>query len=136
MARPGPTITHLNPEELGGNSRPTLERIAHLLKPYRRQITAVLGIVVIAAAISALVPFLTQAVFDRALFAPGGPQMDLLGWLVAGMIALPIVAALLGIGQNWLTSNIGNSAMADLRSDLFAHLQKLELAFFTGTKTG
>src|SRR5690606_5212166 len=53
-----------------------------------------------------------------------------------GMIALPIVSALLGIVQNWLTSTIGNSAMADLRGDLFAHLQKMELAFFTATKTG
>ncbi|NLC98188.1 MAG: ATP-binding cassette domain-containing protein, partial [Actinomycetales bacterium] len=136
MARPSRTVTHLSPEELEAASRPTLGRIARLLNPYRRQILAVMGIVVLAAGISALVPFLTRAVFDDALFVEGGPRMDLLGWLVAGMIALPIIAALLGIAQNWLTSNIGNSAMADLRSDLFAHLQKLELAFFTGTKTG
>ena len=52
------------------------------------------------------------------------------------MCVIPIVAALIGIGQNWLTSTVGNSAMADLRSELFAHLQKMELAFFTATKTG
>lgn len=134
--RPSRPVTHLSPDELNASTRPTLGRIARLLSPYRRQILAVMGIVVLAAAISALVPFLTKAVFDNALFVADGPRMDLLGWLVAGMIALPIIAAVLGIGQNWLTSNIGNSAMADLRSDLFAHLQKLELAFFTGTKTG
>ena len=63
-------------------------------------------------------------------------DLTLLWWLVAGLIVIPIVTALLGIGQNYLTSRIGNSAMADLRSDLFAHLQRMELAFFTGTKTG
>ena len=52
------------------------------------------------------------------------------------MCLIPIATALIGIGQNWLTSTIGNSAMADLRGDLFAHLQKMELAFFTATKTG
>ncbi|TXJ04200.1 MAG: ABC transporter ATP-binding protein [Aeromicrobium sp.] len=126
----------LSSDELHAEHRPTLARIVQLLKPYRSKILAVAVIVVVAASISAIVPFLTRAVFDDALFAVGGPRMDLLAWLVAGMIALPIIAAVLGIGQNWLTSNIGNSAMADLRSDLFAHLQKLELAFFTGTKTG
>ena len=63
-------------------------------------------------------------------------NLSLLWWLVGGLIVIPIVTALLGIGQNFLTSRIGNSAMADLRSDLFAHLQRMELAFFTGTKTG
>ncbi|MBA4607559.1 ABC transporter ATP-binding protein [Aeromicrobium sp. Marseille-Q0843] len=93
-------------------------------------------IVVLAALLTSIVPFLTQAVFDDALFGEGGPDLGLLGWLVAGMCALPILASMLNIAQNWLTSTIGNSAMADLRSELFAHLQKMELAFFTTTKTG
>src|SRR5699024_7560439 len=85
-----------------------------------------------------VVPFLTRAAFDRGLFPAGGggPDIRLLGFLVAGMIALPIVSSLISIGQNYLTSTIGNSAMADLRSDLFAHLQTMELGFFTATKTG
>src|SRR5690606_29772453 len=104
--------------------------------PYRAKMAAVGVIVVSSAILTAIVPFLTQAVFDHALFGEGGPDLGLLGWLVAGMCALPILASMLNIAQNWLTSTIGNSAMADLRSDLFAHLQKMELAFFTATKTG
>jgi ATP-binding cassette subfamily B protein len=93
--------------------------------------------VVTAAALTSLVPFLTKAVFDDALFPPsGGPRLDILGWLVAGMCIIPVLAALIGIGQNWLTATIGNSTMADLRTQLFAHLQTMELAFFTATKTG
>ena len=95
-------------------------------------------VVLVAAAQTSIAPFLTRAIFDDALFpVDGGPvDLTLLWWLVAGLIVIPIVTALLGIGQNYLTSRIGNSAMADLRSDLFAHLQRMELAFFTGTKTG
>ncbi len=136
MPRGGPTITHLTEEEIRANNAPALGRIVRLLRPYRRQMLAVAGVVVLSAVLSSLVPFLTRAIFDNALFVEGGPRMDLLGWLVAGMCVLPILAAMLGIFQNWLTSSIGNSAMADLRGDLFAHLQKMELAFFTTTKTG
>jgi ATP-binding cassette subfamily B protein len=52
------------------------------------------------------------------------------------MCAIPVITALIGIGQNFLTSTVGNSAMADLRTQLFSHLQTMELAFFTATKTG
>lgn len=117
---------------------PTLRRIAALLKPYRRQMLLVGVAVLISAAITAILPFLTRAAFDQGLFpADGsGPELRLLAFLVAGMIALPIVSSLISIGQNYLTARIGNSAMADLRSDLFAHLQTMELGFFTATKTG
>ncbi|TYL49755.1 ABC transporter ATP-binding protein [Nocardioides sp. BGMRC 2183] len=120
------------------NRAPVVPRVARMLRPYRRQIGLVLVAVLVAAGLQSLVPFLTRAVFDDALFPVDGspPDLGLLGWLVAGMCVLPIVAALIGIGQNYLTSTVGNSAMADLRGDLFEHLQKMELAFFTATKTG
>lgn len=136
MPRGGPTVTHLSDEEIAADNSPTLRRIIALLKPYSSKLLAVAGVVVVSAVLSSLVPFLTKAVFDNALFVEGGPDLELLGWLVAGMCVLPILASSLGILQNWLTSQVGNSAMADLRSELFAHLQKMELAFFTTTKTG
>jgi ATP-binding cassette subfamily B protein len=137
MARPSRVITHLSEEEIKAADEPVLGRIATLLRPYRRKLGLVAVAVVTAAILTSIVPFLTKAVFDDALFPKNGsPDLGLLGWLVAGMCVIPIVAALIGIGQNWLTSTVGNSAMADLRSELFAHLQKMELAFFTATKTG
>ncbi|RLV57165.1 ABC transporter ATP-binding protein [Aeromicrobium phragmitis] len=139
--RPGPgtRVTHLEPSEVRNvDAGPVLGRIARVLRPYRSKIGAVAALVVLAAVLTSIVPFLTRAVFDRALFPADdtGPHLTLLAWLVVAMCALPLLTALLGIAQNWLTSTIGNSAMADLRSDLFAHLQKMELAFFTATKTG
>jgi ATP-binding cassette subfamily B protein len=127
------------PDDAAANaSSTTLRRIARMLAPYRNKIVLVLLAVVVSALLGILAPFLTKAVFDDALFPAGGRPADfhLLGWLVAGLCVVPIATALIGIGQNLLTSTIGNSAMADLRGDLFAHLQKMELAFFTATKTG
>ena len=121
-----------------GDRSPVLGRIASLLRPYRRQLGLVLVAVIVSAALTSILPFLTKAVFDDALFPAddGPPDLGLLGWLVVGMCVIPVVTALISIGQNWLTSTVGNSAMSDLRGDLFAHLQKMELAFFTATKTG
>jgi len=128
---------HLSAEDLKGDAGPVLRRVVDLLRPYRSQLVLVAAAVVAAAVLTSIVPFLTKAVFDHALFPPSGPpDLHLLGWLVAGMCVIPIFAALIGIAQNWLTSTVGNSAMADLRTQLFAHLQTMELAFFTATKTG
>jgi ATP-binding cassette subfamily B protein len=133
----GPTVTHLTDEEIKAPGAPIMGRIAAMLRPYRSKMVLVAVAVVASAVLTSVVPFLTKAVFDDALF-PGDGQvrMGLLWALIAGMCAIPVITALIGIGQNWLTSTIGNSAMADLRGDLFAHLQKMELAFFTATKTG
>jgi len=131
------TVTHLTDDEINAANKPVLGRIAAVLRPYRAKLALVAVAVVTAATLTSIVPFLTKAVFDDALFPKTGPpDLGLLGWLVAGMCIIPIVASLISIGQNWLTSTVGNSAMADLRSELFAHLQKMELAFFTATKTG
>ncbi|HYG94651.1 MAG TPA: ABC transporter ATP-binding protein [Nocardioides sp.] len=137
MPRPSAVVTHLSAADLR-RREPVLPRVARMLRPYRGKILLVLVAVVASAALTSLVPFLTRAVFDDALFPVegGAPDLGLLGWLVAAMCAIPVVTALIGIGQNWLTSTVGNSAMADLRGDLFEHLQKMELAFFTATKTG
>ena len=63
-------------------------------------------------------------------------DLRLLAWLVAGMVAIPVVSALIGVWQTYLTTLLGNRVMADLRSRLFAHLQRMDLAFFTATRTG
>jgi ATP-binding cassette subfamily B protein len=81
-------------------------------------------------------PFLTQHVFDDALFVPGGPNLGLLGVLVGAMVAIAAVSAVIGIGQTYLTTVLGNRVMQSLRDQLFAHLQRMHLGFFTGTRTG
>ena len=131
LARPGVA---------GSPGQPMLRRIGSLLAPYRWWLALVLVTVLVSASLGAIAPFLTRAVFDDALFpvgadgAIGSPDLERLYWLVAGLIAIPLVSALMG--QTYLTNRIGNSAMADLRVALFEHLEKMELAFFTSTKTG
>lgn len=126
----------------GAPGQPMLRRVASLLAPYKWWLLLVGLAVLVAAALTAVAPFLTRAVFDDALFpvqpsgSTGQPDLPLLYWLVGGLIAIPLVSALIGVGQTYLTNRVGNAAMSELRVALFEHLEKMELAFFTSTKTG
>ena len=113
-------------------------RVWALFTPYRGQLAVIVLAVLLSSGLGILTPFLTQAAFDRALFPLDGGAVDLplLAWLVAGMIAIPIVSALIGVYQTYQTTLLGNRVMADLRGRLFEHLQRMDLAFFTGTRTG
>lgn len=112
-------------------------RMAALFSPYPGQLIATVVLVVAGAALAVVPPLIVQRIFDDALFpADGAAQLALLWRLVAAMVGLFLLTALLGIGQTWLTSSVGNRVTGDLRVRLFEHLQSMELAFFTRTKTG
>ncbi|KGM02991.1 ABC transporter ATP-binding protein [Cellulomonas cellasea] len=115
-----------------------LRRIGALLAPHRGALLLVALSIVVASVLGIVTPFLTQRVFDDALFPVDGSGVDLplLTWLVAAMIVIPLLSAAIGVGQTYLTTKIGNLAMAELRGRLFEHLERMELAFFTATKTG
>ena len=113
-------------------------RIWALFTPYRVSLVAIVVAVLVSSGLGIISPFLTQAAFDRALFplGEGAVRLGLLAWLVAGMVAIPVVSALIGVYQTYQTTLLGNRVMADLRGQLFEHLLRLDLSFFTATRTG
>jgi ATP-binding cassette subfamily B protein len=111
-------------------------RVVRLFRPYRVQVAAVVSLIVLTSTIGIVNPLLIQAVFNKALFIRGGPDLHLLYILVAIMAAVPIVNGAIGILQTYQTTKVGQLVMRDLRDRLYAHLQTLPLAFFTSTKTG
>ncbi|TFV97040.1 ABC transporter ATP-binding protein [Leifsonia flava] len=112
-------------------------RIMDLFAPHRAALTLTVVLVIVTAGLSVIPPLLTQRAFDDGLFPPsGGPNLPVLGTIVAAMIAVFIVSALLGVWQAYLTATVGNKVMGALRVRLFTHLQAMELGFFTRTKTG
>jgi ATP-binding cassette subfamily B protein len=113
-------------------------RVIALFRPYLGRIIVTGILVIVGAGVAVIPPLLVQRIFDDALFpvAGGGVDIPLLIRLVAVMIALFLLSAVLGVAQTWLTSTVGNRVTGDLRVRLFDHLQAMELAFFTRTKTG
>ncbi|WP_108249546.1 ABC transporter ATP-binding protein [Planctomonas deserti] len=113
-------------------------RIVALFAPHRASLILTAVLVIVAAGLSVVPPLLTQRAFDEGLFPTdgGGPQLARLTELVVLMIAVYVVSTLLGVWQTFLTSTVGNRVMGALRVRMFTHLQSMELAFFTRTKTG
>ena len=110
-----------------------LRRIVPLFRPYRARLAAVCALIVFSAAVGVVSPFLLREVLDVAI--PDG-NMRLLSALVAGMVAIPVVTGVIGVWQTLLSNQVGQSVMHDLRSQVYRHLQRLSLAFFTRTRTG
>jgi ATP-binding cassette subfamily B protein len=114
-----------------------LRRIGELFKPHSTKLTITITLVLISAAISVAPPLLTKQLFDVGLFPKGGhPNVPVLVTLVVIMVVLWVLSAGLGVWQTYLTATVGNTVMGSLRIRLFSHLQAMELAFFTKTKTG
>ena len=110
-----------------------LRRIVRLFKPYKRTLLGVNGLILISAGLGVVSPFLLRDVLDVAI---PEENMALLTWLVAGMVAIPIVTGALGVWQTLLSNRVGQAVMHDLRTAVYRHLQRLSLAFFTRTRTG
>ncbi|GAA4836113.1 ABC transporter ATP-binding protein [Actinomycetospora corticicola] len=111
----------------------SLRRIARLFAPYRWSLAVVVAVIVASSIVGLAQPFLLREVIDVAL-----PQRDvtLLVWLVVGMVVVAAVTAAFGVVQTWISTKIGQRVMHTLRTDVFSHLQRLSLGFFTRTRTG
>jgi ATP-binding cassette subfamily B protein len=111
----------------------SLRRIARLFIPHRWPIATVTAIIVMSSVVAMASPFLLRAVIDDAL---PHQNLTLLVWLVIGMVAVAAVTAALGVVQAWISTNVGQKVMHRLRTDVFTHLQRQSIAFFTRTRTG
>jgi ABC-type multidrug transport system fused ATPase/permease subunit len=137
MTAPGPlSPASGNPAAPSPATRDTARRVVPLFRPYRVQVAAVIGLIVVTSTIGIINPLLIQVVFNQALFVPGGPNIQLLVILVAIMAVIPVVNGAIGVLQTYQTTRVGQQVMRDLRDRLYAHLQTLSLAFFTRTRTG
>jgi ATP-binding cassette subfamily B protein len=95
------------------NPRVPLRRIARLFRPYRWNLLFV-GVLVAASSLVSLVnPFLIRAVIDVAL--PQG-RTGLLAFLALGMIVVAILNSSFGVSQTYVSTQVGQRVMHDLRS--------------------
>jgi len=113
--------------------RALLRRVFQYARPYWLKIGLMLLTIVFISLFSLIPPLLYRDLIDRAL-----PNRDFtrLNWLALGMIGIPILNGIVGVGQRWLSASIGEGLIMDLRNELFRHMQKMSLRFFTHTKTG
>jgi len=110
-----------------------VRRMVGYLRPYWGKTAGVLLCIAIHAVVGLVPPLLVRGIIDGAL--PAG-DVSGLNWLVAGLLLVPVVSGLIQVAQQYLNNLIGQSIMSDLRYQLFEHLQRQSLHFYTVTQTG
>ena len=108
-------------------------RMGALFAPYWGQQLTVLACIVVASVLGLVPGFVTARLIDVAI-----PRRDLreLSIDVGLILASALTAAAVGVLQGYLNSLVGEGIMRDIRTQLVAHLHRMPLTFFTGTKTG
>ena len=110
-----------------------LGRLFTLVRPYRAKAILSAFTLIVGTAIGLASPFASKFAIDRGIVP--GDRHALIFWT-----ALFVAAALLGwvasIAQTYLSAWVGQRVLADLRRDLFAHIQTLELGYFERNRAG
>ncbi|MGW2181120.1 ABC transporter ATP-binding protein [Streptomyces sp. NPDC001732] len=118
-----------------GEERPPAEvrRILRLFRPYRGRLALVGLLVGASSLVSVASPFLLREILDTAI--PQG-RTGLLSLLALGMILTAVTNSVFGVLQTLISTTVGQRVMHDLRTAVYAQLQRMPLAFFTRTRTG
>jgi ATP-binding cassette subfamily B protein len=111
----------------------TVRRVFGFARPHRRLISVFLALTVVDAAMVVVMPLLVQRIVDDGILAGDRGLVTTIALIMAGVAVVTAVLAVLG---GWLSSRIGEGLIYDLRTQVFAHVQRQSLAFFTRTQTG
>jgi ATP-binding cassette subfamily B protein len=124
-------------DELAGKrlDRRTAKRILTFARPYRRDIVVFLVTVIADAAIGVATPYLAGSVINK--IGQGGHGAGAAIVRIALVIAgLAVADSLLSLAQRWYSARIGEGMILNLRTQVYDHVQRMPLQFFTRTQTG
>jgi ATP-binding cassette subfamily B protein len=110
-----------------------LKRVSAYARPYSMWVLIMLGTILGISVLSVIPPLLTRELIDVAIPEKNTTMITL---LALGMVAVPLLSGLLGVAQRFANSNVGEGLIFDLRRQLYAHLQRMSMSFFTNTHSG
>jgi ATP-binding cassette subfamily B protein len=111
----------------------TVKRIARYALPYKRSLIFFLVTVIIDAMLVVSTPLLLRRLVDEGVI-PGNSSLVTRLALLVGLIA--VGDALVNMIGRWFSARIGEGLIFDLRTQVFQHIQRQSIAFFTRTQTG
>ena len=110
-----------------------MRRLLRYARPYSLLVASSLSLLAVEGVLQLVGPLLTQRVIDVALPARDVAAAGRMAALFAAALSFSFVAS---YGETLLTSLLGQRVMRDLRHELFAHLQRLPVAFFDRNPVG
>ena len=111
----------------------TARRVAGYARPYRREIALFVLLVVVSSALVVATPLLLKQLIDHGITPRDRGVVIELSLLVAG---LAIAEGVLALVQRWYSARIGEGLIYDLRTEVFSHVLRQPIAFFTRAQTG
>ncbi len=108
-------------------------RIISYARPHWRAILYFLLVTAVGAAIVVANPLLLKAIIDRGILTG---DTSLVVWLAVAAAGLALLEGGLTLTGRWLSSRIGEGVIYQLRTQVFTHVQRMPVAFFTRTQTG
>ncbi len=111
----------------------TVKRILGYAQKYRSYLVFFLATVVADAFLIVSTPLLLRKLIDDGVIPKDAELVTRLALIVGG---LALVDALMNVIGRWFSARIGEGLIYDLRSEVFAHVQRQSIAFFTRTQTG
>ncbi|SDX42276.1 ATP-binding cassette, subfamily B [Geodermatophilus africanus] len=112
----------------------TVGRILGIARPYRRDLTWFVLLVVGSSVIGVLTPLLAGRIVNHVASLEGtAGDVVRIALVIAG---LAVVDAGISLATRWYSARIGEGVIYDLRSRVFEHVQRMPVAFFTRTQTG
>jgi len=111
----------------------TVRRIAAYARPYRVHLAVFLVATCVDAVITVINPLLLRQIIDHGILARN--DRVVIGIAVA-VAAVAIFDAFLGFVIRWFSARIGEGLIYDLRTQVFDHVQRQPVAFFTRAQTG
>jgi len=110
-----------------------LKRVLKYSEPYRWQIVGLLIVILISTGLTLLTPLILRDMIDHAIPQENVGRLVLLG---LALLLIPALGGVLNVFSRRLNASIGEGVIYDLRVELYAHLERMSLRFFTHTKVG
>ena len=111
----------------------TTRRVLGYARPQSRRIGVFLVLVVIGAVLVVATPLLLQRLIDDGVIAGDSDLVVRIALIVAGVAVLEAVLTMV---QRWFSSRIGEGLIYELRTEVFGHVLRQPIAFFTRAQTG
>jgi ATP-binding cassette, subfamily B, bacterial len=111
----------------------TVKRIARYAKPYRVQLSIFLFATALDAMITVVNPLLLRQLIDRGII---GRDEGIVIAIALIAVGVALFDAFLGVVNRWFSSRLGEGLIYDLRTQVFDHVQRQPIAFFTRAQTG
>jgi ATP-binding cassette subfamily B protein len=110
-----------------------IKTLARLTAPYKGRTALALGFLLLATAVSLAPPYLAKLAIDHGILKG---DLGALSWITAFFVVAGVATIATSAAQTYFTGWTGERILADLRTKLFKHLQRLSLGYYERNRAG